>query len=272
MINTTTIPTQFDEGISFFNIVTIISGSILWCLTISEFILYSLKDKNIVYGDISDSDEKDIIENDYCSNYLDEFKALVSREMSEDELNNLHNKFVKEHVKDTVDIIMTFDKDTDTFWYYTNHLKEVSYAILETVARKFVIDYDCKIIFLQSVVSTSSTSTSTSTSNTSIERPPPIQAQPEVKSVFAKFKQYNTGGKGAAPNFTSNVKVFEQMNHFRYKGKLYEYEEKQKMDENKIKNSVDEPILDYAYYKNLLVKEKEKENERMRENENEREN
>jgi hypothetical protein len=265
MINTTTIPTHFDQDLSFLNIVTIISSGILWCLTISEFILYTLKDKNIIYGDDSDNSDGDnsdgdIIEKDYCSKYLDEFKALVSREMSEDELNSLHNKFVKEHVKDTVDIIMTFDKDAETFWYYTNHLKEVSYAILETVARKFVIDYDCKIIFLQSDVSTSSTS------NTSIEQPPPIQAQPEVKSVFAKFKQYNTGGKGAAPNFTSKVKVFEQMNHFRYKGKLYEYEEKQKMDENKIKNSVDEPILDYAYYKNLLVKEKEKENEKEREN------
>ena len=264
MINTTTIPTQFDEDLSFLNIFTIVSSGILWCLTISEIILYSLKYKNIIYGDSNsddndDNDDKDIIEKDYCSNYIDEFKALVSREMSEDELNNLHNKFVKEHVKDTVDIIMTFDKDAETFWYYTNNLKEVSYSILETVARKFVIDYDCKIIFLQSDVSTSTSSTSTS--NTCIEQPPPIQAQPEVKSVFAKFKQYNTGGKGAAPNFTSNVKVFEQMNHFRYKGKLYEYEEKQKRDENKIKNSVDEPILDYAYYKNILEKEKEKERE-----------
>ena len=252
MINTTTIPTQIEEDFSYFNIITLISSSILFFMTISEIILYTLKDKNIIYGDSDESDESDEndIENDYCSNYRDDYKALVLREMSENELNNLHTKFVREHVTDTVEVIMTFDKDTDTFWYYTNHLKEVSYAILETVARKFVIEYDCKVIFLQSDDTSSSNS-----SNSSNETTPPIQTQqqpPEVKSVFAKFKKYNTGGKGAAPNFTPKVKVFEQMNHFRYKGKLYNYEETRERDEKK--NSVDEPTIDYASYKKLLEK------------------
>jgi hypothetical protein len=68
-------------------------------------------------------------------------------------------------------------------------------------------------------------------------------------SVFAKFKKYNTGGKGSTPNFTSVVKVIEQMNHFRYRGKIYDYEATQKLSEKK-----EEAILDYASYKILCEK------------------
>ena len=72
----------------------------------------------------------------------------------------------------------------------------------------------------------------------------------EVKSVFAKFKKYNTGGKGGKPNFSAEIKVTEQVNHFRYKGKLYDYNESLKERKSEENNST----LDYATYKQLMLK------------------
>ena len=149
-----------------------------------------------------------------------------------------------------------YDKETDTFCYYTDSLKDVSYDILETVARKFVIDYDCKMICLQTDVDNKKDSdVAKDKKSTDINTLESNILNQHVQSVFAKFKKYNTGGKGAAPNFNSAVKVFEQMNHFRYKGKLHDYEETQKKYQPPIVD--DKPILDYASYKKLLEKEKE---------------
>ena len=77
-------------------------------------------------------------------------------------------------------------------------------------------------------------------------------------SVFAQFKKYNTGGKGSVPNFKAVIDVVEQTNHFRFKGKLYDYEEIQKR--NEAERNVTEPTknLDYAAYKKQLLEKTKK--------------
>ena len=257
-INTTTMPTHMDSPFSSFDWFTFFSGSVIVGALIIESILYYLKDDDHDDDDDDDEDEEnhDDINDNYCSKYCDEFKALVYRKISDEELSGLRSKFVREHVKDNVDVVLTFDKETDTFCYYTDSLKDVSYDILETVARKFVIDYDCKMICLQTDVDNKEDSdVAKDKKSTDINTLESNILNQHVQTVFAKFKKYNTGGKGAAPNFNSAVKVFEQMNHFRYKGKLHDYEETQKKYQPPIVD--DKPILDYASYKKLLEKEKE---------------
>ena len=155
------------------------------------------------------------------------------RELSATELKELNQKFVREQVAEKVEVIMTFDKATDTFVYYTDQLKEVSYAILETVAQKFVIEYDCKVVLQDAVGKIE-------------EEEEETQPVAPSSSVFAKFKNYNAG-KGTVPNYATDAKIVEQKNHFRYRGKIYEYENTQKPRENK-----EELLLDYSTYKNLL--------------------
>jgi hypothetical protein len=231
-----------DMPLSFCYLLSILATSLLIGGSMTEFFLYRLREKYRQANSESDSDgETDTEEEEeekYTEKYQEAYEALATRELSEAELKNLRTKIVREEVAAKVEVLLTYDNSTDTFWYYTDKLSEVSYDILETVARKFVIDNDCKAIFL------------TPTEEPAKDAPVATTADP-APSVFAKFKSYNTGGKGALPNFTSVVRVVEQMNHFRYKGKVSDYEATQKA---LAQEKTEAPELDYVSYKKLLEK------------------
>ena len=206
------------------------------------------REKNI--SDDSDEEEKE-------EKYMEEFKALADVEIN---FNELEKKMVRETVCSTdeniksFDIILTYDKETETFWYYTDILKEVSYDILETVARKFVIEHNCKRLYVQKAEEKEE-------SEEACGAQPPYGGEAceaggaVPPSIFAKFKKYNNGtrGIGGLPNFSKEI--VEQTNHFRYKGKLYNYEEALKKMAAEEKNI--NPDLDYAAYKLLMQMKKE---------------
>ena len=257
MFNTTTIPTSINTPASICHIASILSIAALIGASVCELFLYRMKERICLGENLPESETEE--EENYCDKYVEEFEALPARELSEEELTDLNKKIVREQVAEEVEVILTFDKSTDTFWYYTDKLKDVSYDILETVARKFAIDYDCKAIFLTiegddepaslaegadaALLAEGADAASLAAS------PADGAASLAAPSVFAKFKNYNTGGKGSTPNFTSVIKVIEQMNHFRYRGKICDYEETLKVAEKKI---VEEKTIDYASYKKLL--------------------
>jgi hypothetical protein len=245
MFNTTTIPTQMETNNTFFCLFGLLSLSMLLGYSMMEGFLYREK-KYYGYShsedEDDDDDDEDNTEENYTDRYYREFEALEMCELTTSELLDLNTKIVREQVAENVEVILTYDKVSETFWYYTDHLKEVSYDILETVARKFAIEYDCKPICLQAQDAFQATER--------LKEQEQEQQQPDSKpSVFAKFKNYNTGGKGSTPNFTSVIKVVEQMNHFRYRGKIVDYEETQKG-----LNKTEEPTLDYTSYKTLFQK------------------
>jgi NhaP-type Na+/H+ or K+/H+ antiporter len=259
MFNTTTIPTMTCTAgachvgactagactagacadTSIMTVFSVLSGSVLIAACMAEFLLHWLKNK--LKAEEEEEEEEEA--NPYCEKYAEAYAALPRRELSETELKELKQKFVREQVTEKVEVIMTFDKATETFVYYTDQLKEVSYAILETVAQKFAIDYDCKVILQSEAGQHSEAGDSEAFGEAGQSEAAPQQPS---SSVFAKFKNYNAG-KGSVPNYGTDTKVIEQMNHFRYRGKIYEYENTQKASENK-----EEPLLDYTTYKNLL--------------------
>jgi hypothetical protein len=252
MYNTTTIPTSEELCIPFLRLFSILSLGLVVAGSVIELFLYRLREKERAcqYDSSeeeteSEEEEEEEDEEDYCEKYREEFAALPSDKLSEEALIQLNTKIVREQIAENVEVIMTFDKATDTFWYYTDHLKDVSYPILETVARKFAIENNCKSICLQ----TEQGQAEQQTEQPQTEQPQ-VEQQVPIPSVFAKFKNYNAG-KGTAPNFTSVLKVTEQMNHFRYRGKRVDYEERAKTKER-----VEEPTLDYASYKKLLEEKK----------------
>ena len=87
--------------------------------------------------------------------YWEELKALPDRVLSDQDLTDLQTKIVRETIESTdpelqnFDLLLTYHKESEAFWYFTDHLKEISYQTLESVARKFVIEYQCKRIYLQ---------------------------------------------------------------------------------------------------------------------------
>jgi hypothetical protein len=260
MYNTTTIPTQYNMSAPHPCIFYSLLSSFLLVMPFWAGIMHIIRRydiENSGHEDESDEAEEEEVEED--EKYMEELKALPLRDLNETDFTELQTKIVRETLEDSdnksFDIIMTYNKDTMTFWYYTDNLKEVSYDTLETVARKFVIEHDCKKLYIQKAVPVVAAEEGEQAGETPKEGGQGACGTPPTKSVFAKFKKYNTGTKGGLPNF-SNDTTNEQTNHFRYKGKLYHYEETLK---GKEKEHISNTLLDYAAYK-LMIQEKSKEN------------
>jgi hypothetical protein len=251
MINTTTIPTILvanDDNFFSVFLTGIFAMVPFWACVIKDI----FRRNNMNEEDEDDDDYEDDDETKSL------YEALLDRELSEEEIINLQKKYVIEEDYEENDeesdyadvdanadananadadananainkIIMTYNKENEAFWYYTNNLKDISYDRLETLARKFVIEYDCKRIYKEAKTHTTADAEAEAGASA-------------TKSVFAKFKKYNSGSKGASSKFGSDLKVIEQTNHFRYKGKLCEYEAMLQKDKKPIE-------IDYATYK-----------------------
>ena len=224
MYNTTTEPTFVNHitiGQFFLNCIGMSSLTFVMIKMMYQWI-YEWNERNYVNDD-DDDDEPD--ENDeFNKKYEDEIKVLKERKLDEVDFLTLSKKWVNEETPGG-NVIMKYDKETECFVYYTDHLKQITYGFLETVARKFVIENDCKLIYIQTKMPVEDEDEDEEKEEVEVEdKCQESQVEADKKpSVFAKFKKYNTGGKGSAPNFKSNVNVIEQSNHFRYKGKLYDY-------------------------------------------------
>ena len=126
-----------------------------------------------------------------------ELKQNAEKETREHFVNkktdNLLNCFIMETTP-IGNVLMNYDKKTESFKYYSDY--NVPYRYLETIARKFVITFHCKPLYIdmeeelklfeekwekkhqENHKSNTETSTNTETSS-------------NKKNVFAKFKSYN---------------------------------------------------------------------------------
>jgi len=220
-------------------------------------------------------------EEDYTQKYMEEFKALPSRSLSLDEIKNLKTKTVEEFVKiegitndadgiagannaegadeeeeedgedeeldlDFKKIIMTYNNETESFWYYTDYSTKILYPVLDMVARKFVITYDCKDLYVSlaptdiltsalvaDVKSAAPADSPAAVAPSSAADAPAVKEEvPVVKSIFAKFKMYNsepvaphttTTKNNTAPTPTPTPHIIKKTNQFKYKGKLKDF-------------------------------------------------
>ena len=225
-------------------LMTLIISGPFWYGLRKNLMYYALQNESLQNDEsVEDSEEEDSEEGeDYSMNYMTEYELLADRPLISEDILALQEKSVKE-TTDFGDIIMIYNGKTETFWYYTDQLREVSYTLLEAIARKFVVEHNCKRLYLggRSTVYKDNTT-------------PVGKTEQDTETVkgscnpFAKFKQYNNG-KGANANFSTGVNVVEQTNHFRYKGKLYDYEDALKTTEKKM-NEV--PTMTYAAFKELV--------------------
>ena len=122
---------------NFINIFMYIATAIYFSFTI-----ISLFNDRFNYKEDVDSYYNDI--ENYKLSYLDEFKNLEEIDHTKSFLNELANKFIHEETP-MGDVIMTYNVEYHAFWYYADR-KSIPYGILDAVARKFAIDYNCKSI------------------------------------------------------------------------------------------------------------------------------
>lgn len=81
---------------------------------------------------------------EYKKKFYDELEELENKEYSDKELEKFKKKVLKTDTTYGI-VYMFYNVDNETFNYYCND-KNISYIILDSLARKYAITYDCKSI------------------------------------------------------------------------------------------------------------------------------
>ena len=129
-------------------------------------------------------------------------------------------------------VMMRYHPDTESFWWYCDN-PSVQYKYLETVARKYVCDFNRVDVFVdirqelkkaedenRKQDETSGGAEGDSESN-SVARDSDVNK----KKVYAKFKRYNKKAARADPSAGGGTIVLKaKSNRYTYKGKLDDYE------------------------------------------------
>lgn len=205
------------------------------------YLIYSQKK----YITLPEKNEKETI---YEQKYLKELENLEEKELSETELNELKNKPICEKTPEG-NIIMFYNIDTETYWYYTD-IRNVSYKTLDAVARCYAVTYNVKQICINyKEVWEKSKAEALAQQEKDKEEPIKDEQPKNVPSVFAKFKDYNI-----KKNQNRSIKrrryriMTDTSNRFSYKGKLKDFKDTQEEEKNK---QPDKNKLSFAEFKKL---------------------
>ncbi len=137
--------------------------------------------------------------------YPYEFKYPLCDPVEETEENVLYKRV--EEVTPEGHVYMTYDEPSNTFFYWSD--KAISYKYLDVVARKFVIVYDCKEVYVnlfREII------------NSALKEKKETK---EEEGPFAKFKSYK-------PTKTYRP-MKERVNQYKYVGKWKEPEPTKEM-------------------------------------------
>ena len=171
----------------------------------------------IIRHDTAETDSED---EEYERSYYEEFEALEEKDHTTDYLELLGNKWVHEDTPCGV-VIMTYKAAHESFWYYADR-RSVPYRILDTVARRFAIENDCKSVCVNykeefekgKAEAIAAKTVGKEGSDAQIPR------KPEKRSPFATFKSYNMKkGRTTSKKYI----ITENANRFTNKGPVSEW-------------------------------------------------
>lgn len=270
--------TRFIGGIDYFyqqNIIILI----VICSWISLIIAITFT-ANILYGDnyyidkhavnyCNSSDDSECISSDdeenkenkdnYESQYFDKLDEMSEKTLTTEDMDYITKQTLVEETPKGL-VKMTYNKDTETFEYYTDKFSEITYEILDTIARLFAITFDCKHLCVnyRKEVENGENRMLSEIEHDKIlkdieEQNKNDNTENKQRSVFATFKTYNK--KNSNNSSKKYFVITEKANRFKFKGKLHVSEENEqngkeqkdndKLDKNKIKQ------ITYSDYKIL---------------------
>ena len=205
--------------------------------------------------DIGDGDDDEDEEEDntdtkkdiaYQVKWFEEFDEMSDDEQQEGE--ELTEEFVNNLSLNTItdttprgDVLMYYSSKLGSFVYHS-HTKEIPYSYLETVARKYVIEYNCKKLYIDI----------RKEYEKGVKKYKEIKAKEEAKSdaddtkekenkkkqLFANFKTYNRKGEVHNKQKDKIYILKEQANRYSYRGKIEEY------SEAKVESCLDKKVLE----------------------------
>ena len=198
--------------------------------------------------DFRDEDEDDTDTNDntdtkkeiaYQMKWFEEFDEMGETDNDSNEGEELTEEFVNNLSLNTItettprgDVLMYYSSKLGSFVYHSN-TKEIPYNYLETVARKYVIDYNCKKLYVdirkeyEKGVNKYKEIKAKEEKALKDEKDGKLDDTKEnkKKQIFANLKTYN---RKSEVNNKQKDKIYilkEQANRYSYRGKIEEYSE-----------------------------------------------
>ena len=177
----------------------------------------------------------------------------VEEELTEEFVNDLCLNTVTETTP-RGDVLMYYSSNLGSFVYHSR-TKEIPYKYLETVARKYVIEYNCKKLYVDIRKEYEKGLNKYNETKEKEEQAARDAKDGKVddtkenkkKQVFANFKTYNRKGEVHNKQKDKIYILKEQANRYSYRGKIEEYSEA-KVESCLDKNGKD---IDFASFKKM---------------------
>ena len=210
---------------------------------------------------------------DYEEKYDNEFNDLIES-CNDKECDKYLHDYIFEQTPNGL-VIMTFNKEEDVFEYYTDKKRYISYYHLETVAKRFAIENECKSIFKTKNKRREYVKTNVDSGESNIDcdesnihpdesnvNPDEIKVINNKDNMFVSLKSYNKvtdklkhldrDKKNDKKNDNKNLKN-RDMNVYKFIGKIEDYKEFIKEDENndEINNDTEWSVMTFADYKKM---------------------
>lgn len=265
----------FSLLVTSFGIAFSIVGTTLYTRVGDDYNIFDLSDTDGDGEGEDDDDEDNEEKEEYDHLYYDELDKLEDRVLEKEDLEKLAKVVVREKTPNG-EVIMTYNSKTEAFEYYCDD-KNVKYMVLDTVARKFTIDNNCKSIcvnykaefekakvaIMADQVTTTTTTTTNNTEKVESSSATTTTAEPVAtvkRSIYAKFKNYNTfqgnnrkKEEMAKSNLPKTEKIYiltEKANRFTYKGRVSNYKDPNEVE---VTNTVYKKTIDFATFKQTLL-------------------
>jgi len=212
----------------------------------------------------------------YKDKYFESLNKLQTIDLSVDFLNNLKNSIIIENTPKG-NIIMFWNNKRETFTYYSD--STIPYSILEVVARKYVLTYNCKKLYINMFIELELAEKNFLELNSLKSKKQVVEPITETNiesdkiipsNVFAKFKNYNKdNNKNVAISLDSSKKainsnpknssvntsikeekfVKERANRYSYEGKFCNYSFLQKIDKKILNKNLKITFSDFKMMK-----------------------
>ena len=171
----------------------------------------------------------------YERGYLKELEALEDKELTQEELDSLRNKCLREETPSGV-VIMTYNSDTESFWYWTD--TTIPFKTLDAVARKYSVENNCGSVCInykkeweraKAAAIAKKEADEEARKNKDAEDGQDKEEEKEEKSVFAKFKSYNGGTHDLNKKASIKRRRYridtDKCNRLSFKGRIAEWKD-----------------------------------------------
>ena len=151
----------------------------------------------------------------YENKYYDKYDSLETVELEEEYVKGLKNSIIMENTPKGI-VIMYYDFEKESFVYYCD-TKNITYLYLETVARRYAINNNCKklVIDIKQQLEDAKTKDAIKKDQHNISL-----TNKDKNNLFSSFKNYNRKGTGGSKNINKTFTLRENANRYSYNGNI----------------------------------------------------